>query len=426
LEGKGYSCKEIGFLLLFFQIYEDGFLKKKISQTALVLWGATDLGPPHFSADILWRTGFKAPDPFFLVDILLDEDDLVDFGKSYLLIGPLELERAKKELNIGIEAVNANDYKNKSRGYLENFLKWQGVKKIIVPDTFPCGLKDKLAKSFEVALALAPFYPKRAIKTDWEIGEIEKAQRAVEVAVGKAMDYLRSCQIMEDRIIYGRELVEEEIVVTSEMLRKIIDVKLYQQGYLGIDTIVSCGLQAADPHCAGSGPLQAYQPIVMDVFPLSMKTHYYADMTRTIFKGEPSQALKNMYETVRSAQEMGIRLVRAGIDGETIYNATLDYFNVHSYPTEIKKCPMEGFIHGVGHGVGIDIHEPPWVSSIKCILQKGNVVTVEPGLYYHKSYDYPTIIPFGGIRIEDMVLVTKTGCRNLTLFSKDLENMIIS
>ena len=240
------------------------------------------------------------------------------------------------------------------------------------------------------------------------------------------MDYLRSCQIMEDRIIYGRELVEEEIVVMSEMLRKIIDDKLYQQGYLGIDTIVSCGLQAADPHCAGSGPLQAYQPIVMDVFPLSMKTHYYADMTRTIFKGEPSQALKNMYETVRSAQEMGIRLVRAGIDGETIYNATLDYFNVHSYPTEIKKCPMEGFIHGVGHGVGIDIHEPPWVSSIKCILQKGNVVTVEPGLYYHKSYDYPTIIPFGGIRIEDMVLVTKTGCRNLTLFSKDLENMIIS
>jgi len=129
-----------------------------------------------------------------------------------------------------------------------------------------------------------------------------------------------------------------------------------------------------------------------------------------------------MYETVRFAQEMGVRLVWAGIDGETIYKATRDYFNVHSYPTEIKNRPMQGFIHGVGHGVGIDIHEPPWISSIKCILEEGNVVTVEPGLYYSRASDH---IPVGGIRIEDMVLVTKTGCRNLTLFPKDLESMII-
>jgi len=402
-------------------------LNKKISKTALVLWGATDLGPPYFSADILWRTDFKAPDPFFLVDIL-DEGDLIDFGKSYLLTNPLELERAKKEANSGIEVVNAYDYKNKSRDYIENFLKWQGVKKIIVPDTFPCGLKDKLTKSFEVVLTPAPFYPKRAIKTEWEILEIEKAQRAVEIAVAKAMDYLRSCQIMEDKIIYGRELAEEKIIVTSEMLRKIIDDLLYRQGYLGIRSIVACGRQAADPHCEGSGPLYAHQPIVMDIFPLSMETHYWADMTRTVFKGEPSEQLKEMYDEVLFAQNWAIGKVKPGVDGKYIYDNVLKHFEVSGYPTNTKTRPMEGFIHGVGHGVGIDIHEPPWITFVKWILQEGNVVTVEPGLYYQKERPENTDtqgIPAGGVRTEDMVLVTKTGCRNLTKFPKDLESMII-
>lgn len=219
--------------------------KSKSGKTALVLWGATDIGPPHFSADILWRTGFKAPDPFFLVDII-DEKDLIDFGKSYLLTNPLELERAAKECKENIEVVNVYDYKNKSRGYLENFLKMQGVKKVIVPDVFPYQLGLRLTKSFEVTIADPPFYPKRAIKTNWEIAEIEKAQRAVEKAVGKAIEFLKQCEITA----YNGGLIHFRWeYVTSEWLRKIIDCALYEQGYLGIDTIVSCGTEATDPHC---------------------------------------------------------------------------------------------------------------------------------------------------------------------------------
>lgn len=386
-------------------------MKKKSSKTALVLWGATDLGPPHFSGDILWRTGFKAPDPVVLVEILEDE-------KEYLLVSPLELERAAKEAREGVEAVNAYDYKSKTRGYLENFLKKQGVTDVIVPDSFPCGLKDRLAKYFKVVVAEPPFYPKRAIKTDWEVAEIEMAQRAVEYAVQEAMDFLSSCTI-DGGMLWAHKPLRN---ATSDELRRIIDSALYNQDCLGVETIVACGIQAADPHCAGSGLLFAHQPIVMDVFPLSLKTHYYADMTRTVFKGEPSQALKNMYDTVRFAQEAGVMQVRAGVDGKEIYDWTLDYFNVHGYPTDFKKRPMEGFFHGVGHGVGIDIHEPPRIGSVNDILQEGNVVTVEPGLYYQNARNH---IPVGGIRIEDMVLVTKDGCRNLTKFPKDLESMII-
>ena len=384
--------------------------KSKSGKTALVLWGATDLGPPHFSADMLWRTRFKAPDPFAFVEI---------DGKAFLLVGPLELERAAKEANSGIEAVNYYDYVTKSRGYLINFLKKHGVKKMVVPNTFPCELYSALLKSFKVAYAKPSFYPGRAVKADWEIQEIEKAQRAVEVAVSKAIDFLRVCKISGDNIVHVYQFAT---IITSEFLRNIIDDELYRQGYLGIDTIVSSGLQAADPHCAGFGPLYAHQPIVMDVFPLSLEAHYYADMTRTVFKGQPSQELMKMYNHVRFAQETGIGQIKAGADGQKIYNWTLDYFNVNRYLTELKNRPMEGFIHGVGHGVGIDIHEPPTISSRSDILRAGNVVTVEPGLYYQQARGH---IPAGGIRIEDMVLVTKNGCRNLTKFPKDLESMVI-
>ncbi len=398
-------------------------MKKEIAvkKTALVLWGATDLGPPHFSADILWRTGFKAPDPFVLVEI--------PDGKSFLLVGSLELERAAKECKPEIEVVNIYDYESKSRGYLTNFLKKHGVKNVILPDTFPCGIKDKLAKSFKVVAAPPPFYPKRAIKTDWEVAEIEKAQRAVENAVGKAVEFLRECQISGDRVIAVHHELGER-TVTSELLRKIIDDELFRKGFLGIDTIIACGLQASDPHCVGFGPLLAHQPIVMDVFPCSMKTHFYADMTRTIIKGEPSELLEDMYEEVLFTQQWAINRVRDGASGVEIYNGVLKHFDAVGYCTNIKTRPMEGFIHGVGHGVGLDIHEPPRINSSGSLLSEGNVVTVEPGLYYQNGIEPSFLlskkgIPVGGIRIEDMVLVTKTGCRNLTQFHKDLDSMII-
>lgn len=389
--------------------------RAKRGKTAFVLWGATDLGPPHFSADILWRTGFKAPDPFFLVDII--EDDFLGFHKSYLLTNPLELERASKEAKAD-EVVNLYDYKSKTRSALANFFKKYGVQKIIVPDIFPCGLKDKLAKLFKVVTAATPFYPKRAIKTDWEIAEIEKAQRAVEYAVWEAVDFLSTCTV--DRgIIWAHNPLR---IVKPNELRTSIDGKLYDLGFLGVDTIVACDRESADPHCKGLVTLHAHKPIVMNVFPLSLETHYYADMTRTIFKGEPSNELKKMYEAVWRAQKFALDDVKAGIDAHEIYNSTLRYFEEHAYPTNMTQRPMEGFFHGVGHGVGIDIHEPPWINSTKCILEEGNVVTVEPGLYYQNARNH---IPAGGIRIEDMVLVTKTGCRNLTQFPKDLESMII-
>lgn len=392
-------------------------MKKQKGKTAFVLWGATDIGPPHFSADILWRTGFKAPDPFYFVEI----DD-----KTFILTSPLELERARKESNAD-EVVNSHNYSGKVRTPIANFLRKQNVGKVIVNSKFPVELFLMFKKYFEVVMAPDPFYPKRAVKTMWEIGEIQKAQFAVQKAVNTAMEYLRSCVVAGEVIkdLGSPEFGMSSFIVTSEMVRRIIDRSLFNDGFLGVDTIVSGGLQSADPHCMGSGPLRPDQPIVMDVFPLSLKTHYYADMTRTVFKGEPSPELKRMYNAVLETQNEAICEIAHGVNGNDIYNNARLEFDMRGYPTNMKTSPMEGFFHGVGHGVGLDIHEPPWISSGKCILEEGNVVTVEPGLYYPKAHDHLSYIPVGGIRIEDMVLVTKDGCRNLTTSPKDLNSMIV-
>lgn len=376
---------------------------------ALVLWGATGFGQPYFSGDILWHTNFKVPDPVILIEI---EE------KSYLIVSPLELERAEKEAEVD-EVVNIKDYGGTEAEALVAFLKKHKIKNIVIPNAFNYQLGKALENNFTVVGVDPPFYPKRAVKNDQEVQEIERAQRAVEQAVGKAMEFLTACIISGHYVIYPPDF---QHVLTSEYLRALIDFKLYSLGFIGVGTIVSCGLQAADPHCAGSGSIRAFEPIVMDVFPVSMQTHYWADLTRTVFKGEPSEELKKMYSAVLNAQEHGIEMTRSGIDGKEIYDWTIKYFENAGYPSDLKKRPMEGFFHGVGHGVGLDIHEAPSIGRISCILEEGNVVTVEPGLYYQRARGH---IPVGGIRIEDMILITKNGCRNLTKFPKNIENMII-
>jgi len=148
------------------------------------------------------------------------------------------------------------------------------------------------------------------------------------------------------------------------------------------------------------------------VFPRSSTSRYYADMTRTVVKGRASDAVKKLYDTVKEAQEGGIGKVKDGADGQAIHQWIMDLFEKRGYHTGIKDGRMQGFFHGTGHGVGLDIHEPPRISKAPWVLKTGEVVTVEPGLYY------PEI---GAVRIEDMVLVTQNSCINLTKSPKKLE-----
>jgi Xaa-Pro aminopeptidase len=237
---------------------------------------------------------------------------------------------------------------------------------------------------------------------------IAAAQRAVEEAVAAAMQTLRDADVREgDGTLY----VNGE-VLTSERIKQIINVKLMERDCVAQHTIVACGLDACDPHNEGSGPLVANQPIIFDVFPRSSRSRYFADMSRTVVKGRASDGMKRLYDTVREAQEWGAAEVKAGVNGRAIHEGISERFRRKGYETGLKDGRMQGFFHGTGHGVGIDIHEAPRVSRVDHVLQAGEVVTIEPGLYY------PAI---GAARIEDMVLVTADGGVNLTHFPKELE-----
>lgn len=370
---------------------------------ATLLYGSTEIGSPLFSADLLWRTKFKAPDPFFLVDI---------GNKSHLFASPLERGRAQKEAKV--DAVMPFD---SGVSDVISFLKKNGVERIVMPFAFPHGLAQAFSKRIKVKVSAKLLYPQRFRKAPMEIREMEKAQRVGEAALLKARDILKKSKIR------GRRIYLRGKVVTSEMLREVIDSELFGRGFLGIDTIVSSGIDAADPHCIGSGPVIPYSAIVFDIFPVSRSSHYFADMTRTLFKGKPSHQLQQMYEAVRLIQEKSTSMIKEGADGKEIYEWAKNNLAALGFPTNLKGQKPEGFFHGLGHGVGVDIHEPPSLGGTSAILENGNIVTVEPGLYYSKSRGH---IPAGGIRIEDMVLVEKNRCRNLTKMPKALDWAVIA
>jgi Xaa-Pro aminopeptidase len=211
----------------------------------------------------------------------------------------------------------------------------------------------------------------------------------------------------------NRRLIYRNNPLTSEKLRAIIDTAILQAGGLANHTIVAGGDQACDPHEVGHGVLKAREPIIIDVFPRSQKTGYFGDITRTVVKGRASEPVRKLYDTVQRGQELGFDALSHGVRTAEIHDKILQFFISQGYKTGQCNGRMQGFFHGTGHGVGMEIHEAPRVGpNSKDRLVSGHVVTVEPGLYY------PGI---GGIRLEDIALVTNNGPRNLTKFEKMLE-----
>ena len=201
--------------------------------------------------------------------------------------------------------------------------------------------------------------------------------------------------------------------LTSEMVRLTICKTLLDNDCIAQETIVAGGPSSADPHERGEGPLYAGQPIVIDIFPRSGRSGYWGDITRTVCKGAASIELKKQYNAVKSAQAAQLKAIKAGVWTDKIHQIGVDLMENRGFKTETINDVPQGFIHGTGHGVGLEIHEAPRVSSGNHQkLRAGHVITIEPGLYY------PEI---GGVRIEDTILVTKEGYKMLSSCIKKFE-----
>ncbi|MBI3990300.1 MAG: aminopeptidase P family protein [candidate division NC10 bacterium] len=359
------------------------------------------------NADLYYATRFWAPDPFIFVQTR---------EAKLLATTDLELDRAKAEARVD-RVLRLVDYEERAKqkglkepsfvDILVELLEEVGAKRLLVPGDFAIQYADPLReRGFHLTFKRSPFFEERLVKTEEEIVSIEETQRWIERGCDEAVRMIWESEVHDGLLYY------EGKVLTSERVRQAIHRTFLEGECVAHRTIVAGGEDAVDPHHIGSGPLRSNQAIVLDLFPRSARTGYFADMTRTVVKGKAPDPLKRMYEAVLAAQERGIALVRDGADGRAVHQEVAAVLEKAGFETKHEQGRMQGFFHGTGHGVGLEIHEPPRISLKGSVLQKGNVVTVEPGLYYSG---------IGGIRIEDMVVVEAAGCRNLTRYPKQLE-----
>ncbi len=361
------------------------------------------VGDSICDADMYYLTHFLAGDRFAL---------LLAQKKTTLLVSSMEKGRAKLESRAD-EVLSTSEYefmeklkasRKPDQAYFEvlkEVLHDHSISSVGVPNRFPAGIFQHLAKDFEVKIMESPATRFRAVKTEKEIAAITSTQRACERAMSKAVDLIAGSQPRGEILFYHDQ------PLLSEQVRGIIEVSLLEEACETMDTIVAGGLDASDPHARGAGPLLANAPIVIDIFPRSKVSRYYADMTRTVLKGEASLEVIEIYDAVSRAQDAGIKAIRSGISGKEVHSSVTEIFRELGFP-ETESC---GFTHSTGHGVGLDVHEKPSLSEIGETLQTAQVVTVEPGLYY------PQI---GGVRLEDLVVVAENGHENLTHFERKL------
>ncbi|MEA2013228.1 MAG: Xaa-Pro peptidase family protein [Verrucomicrobiota bacterium] len=359
-------------------------------------------------ADMRYATSFCAPDPFLWCSVN---------KKKYVFVSPLEYQRATKECSIEITVINTTEWKKKHSidkkisdsdfiVAVSNIFK---VTEWTVPYEFPAGLLIEI-NSNKNKISLKPqksFFSERKTKTEIEIKHIQDGVKLAEIGMQHAFEILKKSKISSEKILYKQK------ALTSEILRSEIDTLIKKNGGTAIHTIVSCARQSAEPHNIGTGILFPNQPIVIDIFPRVDKTAYWGDLSRTVVKGKASEKVKKAFSAVKDARDLSIQAVKSGIPAKNIHKIAEKTLQKHGFKTNIKKNPPEGFIHSTGHGLGLKIHELPRISQKeKYILKEGNVFTIEPGLYYQD---------FGGIRLEDVVVITSDGYKNLTTIETFLE-----
>ena len=356
--------------------------------------------------DMLYATKFFAPDPF----IFLQKN-----GKRTLVLSDLEIDRGRKQAKAD-EFVMFSQLEREVQGkskkappyekVLAHFLRKRGIRSAIVPSNFALGYAQELmANNIRVRATNGLFWPEREAKSEKEIEMIGRALRITETGLKRAIEVLKASKPGA-----GKRLRWSGKTLTSEMLRAEIDSTILRAGGIPTGTIVAGGDQACDPHERGFGPLYANSLIILDVFPRDAKTGYFGDMTRSVLRGRASDAQRELWETVKAGQTLALKKIKAGVDGMAIHKAIQKFFAERGFPTEVRKGRRVGFFHGTGHGLGLEIHEHPRLQ--KVTLKARQVLTVEPGLYY------PGL---GGARQEDVVVVTKTGCKILSRFPKRLE-----
>jgi Xaa-Pro aminopeptidase len=370
------------------------------------------------NSNMFYLTKFLAPDPFiFLKKVDKDpvivvnqmeypraqKQSIVEDVRSYFDYKYIEVVKTAKEPHLGTMKFIAKVAK-----------KELGIDtKICVPHDFPTMATDVLR---EENLIIKPMFnvveKARETKDTNEIDEIKAVQEVAEEVTAETIDLISNADVDANGT-----LIAEKRPLTVSRVKSFFGHKFLDHGcVMEEDIIVACGPKGSDPHYFGDPQdvLKANQPIILDIVPRSIQKRYWTDMTRTIVKGKASDEVRKMFNAVQEAKNASMDAIQAGVLGSDVYDVCCDVLEKAGYETTRGgKQIVKGLTHSLGHGVGLDIHEGPRMSELyKFPLKEHNIVTVEPGLYD------PDV---GGLRIEDIVEVTKAGCSNLTKMEIRLE-----
>jgi Xaa-Pro aminopeptidase len=352
------------------------------------------------------------PDPFLYLE--LD-------GVKHIVIGSMEIPRLSQvgdyELH-PFEEFGSDDLIAAGKSYAEvrrevpiRAVAALGLRSAVVPEAFPLWFADALrGGGVELTVHGDFFDDRRRAKTAAQLAGIRRAQHAAEAGMDAARDLFRRATAN------GAGLVVDGEPLTVERVKVAMAEAFVRHGASADEFIVAPGPQGAVGHDMGSGPIQAGVPIVIDVWPRDNESFCFSDMTRTYVVGEIADDVREWHRLCKEALDRAVSEIGDGVDGRAVYDGTCQIFEAAGEKTQRTKEPgkplSEGFFHGLGHGVGLEVHEPPGMGlAAKLPLLAGDVVTVEPGCYRQG---------YGGVRLEDIVLVTESGAEKLTDYPYEL------
>ncbi len=372
------------------------------------------IGDTFRSPELRHEVPLGVPDPF----VYLERD-----GVRHVYVGSMEVPRirgiARDIVVHPLEEIGIDELYAQGLGWLEIRHEWAaralahaGLKRAAVPNTFPAGYLDRIRRDgVELTVDQAVFDARRRVKAGAELDGIRRAQRAAEAGLAAGVSLLQQAENGDGVLWLDGEPLTVERVKAS--MRRVFA----EHGCTAEDFVVAPGPQGAAGHEMGHGPIRSGDPVVFDLWPRDDTSSCFADMTRTIVAGPVSDQVREWHTLSKAALDAATALIRAGVDCRSVFDAACEVYEAAGYPTQRTKTAGEvldrGFFHGLGHGVGLEVHEGPYMGLLPGgPLFAGDVVTIEPGCYD------PAV---GGVRLEDIVLVTEDGCEVLTRFPYDLE-----
>jgi Xaa-Pro aminopeptidase len=373
-------------------------------------------GIPAINCTFYWRIRFSVGDPAALIEL-----PRAGRTHSIFILRDIEMERARAHARADQVACPADfapegglsgDRETATAQAVAECLRREGVRRAVADRTLPLIFAHEIQQAgIAVECDTQWGVIQRRCKDEQEIGWLQESQQATEAAMQMACQMVARAQARADGVL----LVDGQ-PLTSERLRAAIDVFLLERGYTNPTSIIAGGPQGSDCHELGSGELRTEQPVIVDIFPRNRRTLYYGDCTRTVVHGPISEELQRMHQAVVAAKAAATAACRAGVTGETVHEATKAAITSQGYAVGLPgpDAPDSycAITHGTGHGIGLDVHEPPLLDKGGPELVVGDAVTIEPGLYCKA---------IGGVRVEDMVVVTRDGCVSLNRLPEGLD-----